>query len=85
MNTLIYYIIYYFVTKKACIYYKIYYIISKNKHIMIFIRGFLISAMGLIFQEIVGHKLGGDIPSRFEGIPNAILYAKYYSIYHFIK
>ena len=47
-----------------------------------FIRGLIISTTALVFQEGVGHWWGGDPPSRIEAIPNAILYAKFYSLYH---
>ena len=46
------------------------------------IRGLGISTIALLFQEIAGHYYGGDIPSRWEAIPNAILYAKYFSVHH---
>ena len=46
------------------------------------IRGLGISTTALLFQEIAGHYYGGDIPSRWEAIPNAILYAKYFSVHH---
>ena len=46
------------------------------------IRGLFYSTLGLTFQEIFGHWLGGDIPSRVEAIPNAILYAKFFSLSH---
>lgn len=48
----------------------------------LFIHGFLVSTASLIFQEYVGHYLGGDDPSRLEGVPNAIIYSVYYSTYH---
>lgn len=44
-----------------------------------FFRGIVFSVGALMIQEIVGHYLGGDPPSRVEAIPNAILYAPYYS------
>jgi len=50
----------------------------------LFVHGFLISFFALMFQEIVGHWYGGDDPSRPEGVPNAILYATFYSTYHII-
>lgn len=46
-------------------------------------RGFIIAFVALVIQEYFGHYLGGDAPSRFEAVPNAILYACYYSISHF--
>jgi uncharacterized membrane protein YGL010W len=50
-----------------------------------FIYGFSISLFSLSFQEIIGHYIGGDAPSRIEAIPNAILYAKYYSVSHLLE
>ena len=50
----------------------------------IFQLGMIISITGLGFQELFGHYLFGDIPSRIEGIPNAMLYAMYFSISHII-
>ena len=50
----------------------------------LFLHGFLISFVSLAFQEFVGHYLGGDIPSRTEGVFNAILYAALYSTYHIV-
>ena len=44
--------------------------------------GFIISFIFLVFQEIFGHWIGDDIWSRWEAIPNAIIYAVFYSIYH---
>ena len=37
----------------------------------------------MYLQEVFGHYIGGDAPSRVEAIPNAILYAPFYSISHF--
>jgi uncharacterized membrane protein YGL010W len=59
---------------------KHYNIYNENK----FKSGALITVAALIFQEIVGHYFGGDGQSRIEGVPNAILYAKYFSLYHII-
>lgn len=47
-----------------------------------FLKGVFYCFVGLAIQEYFGHYLSGDPPSRLEAIPNAILYAKYYSIYH---
>jgi hypothetical protein len=44
--------------------------------------GLVIACSALFMQEIIGHYIGGDQASRLEGIPNAILYAPYYSIAH---
>ena len=46
------------------------------------IRGLGISTAALLFQEIAGHWWGGDMLSRWEAIPNAIVYAKYFSLHH---
>ncbi len=46
------------------------------------IKGLGISTIALLFQETVGHWYGGDIPSRWEAIPNAIAYAMYFSLHH---
>lgn len=50
-----------------------------------FWHGFIVSFCALLFQEIVGHILSGDMNSRPEGVLNAILYAKYYSVYHLFQ
>ena len=42
--------------------------------------GLVTSTTTLVIQEVVGHYYGGDEPSRFEGILNAILYANFYAI-----
>jgi uncharacterized membrane protein YGL010W len=47
-----------------------------------FLWGLAVASISLIIQEIVGHYLGGDLPSRVEAIPNAILYAPFYSVSH---
>jgi hypothetical protein len=44
------------------------------------IYGLKVSFGSLFIQETVGHYLGGDIPSRLEGVLNAILYAIYGSV-----
>ncbi len=44
-----------------------------------FLRGISFSICALAIQEIIGHYLGGDPASRPEAVPNAILYAPYYS------
>lgn len=51
----------------------------------IFRKGIIISIIGLGFQELFGHYMFNDIPSRIEGIPNAILYALYFSISHLLE
>jgi uncharacterized membrane protein YGL010W len=50
----------------------------------LFKHGFMVSFCSLVFQEIVGHWMGGDDPSRVEGIPNAIFYSVFYSTYHLL-
>ena len=45
--------------------------------------GLSCSVIALLIQEVFGHYIGGDAPSRVEAIPNAILYAPFYSISHF--
>ena len=58
---------------------------SKNvfsPHVRLLVGGLSISVSALLFQEVVGHYLGGDIPSRGEAVPNAILYAKYFAVSH---
>lgn len=44
--------------------------------------GFKIMTVALLIQEVFGHWIGCDNLSRFEGVPNAILYAMYYSVHH---
>ena len=48
-----------------------------------FMKGFLIAFTSLSIQEYIGHYIGGDIPSRVEAIPNAIVYANFYASYVF--
>ena len=50
----------------------------------VIIYGGVIAFIALAVQEIFGHWLGGDKPSRIEGIPNAIWHAGYYSIWHLV-
>ena len=49
-----------------------------------FFKGFMIAFTSLAIQEYIGHYLGGDIPSRVEAIPNAIVYANFYATYAII-
>jgi hypothetical protein len=60
------------------------YIYCKNIHndLENIIYGLKISGSSLLVQEIFGHYLGGDIPSRIEGVFNAILYAIYCSVFY---
>jgi hypothetical protein len=57
---------------------------STQSNFKLFLHGFLISFSSLVFQEIIGHYMGGDIPSRPEGVLNAILYSVIYSTYHIV-
>ena len=57
---------------------------ATTSNFKLFLHGFIISASSLVFQEIVGHYIGGDIPSRPEGVMNAILYSVIYSTYHIV-
>lgn len=50
-----------------------------------FINGIIISTISLFIQESIGHWYSGDPPSRLEAIPNAIIYAMYFSISHLIN
>lgn len=50
--------------------------------ILVFVEGLMVSIGALVFQEIIGHWLSGDPLSRAEAVPNAIMYAVYYSVYH---
>lgn len=54
---------------------------EKNKW-NLFKHGLIYSFISLFCQEILGHYIGGDDPSRFEAIPNAIMYATYFSTKH---
>ena len=45
-------------------------------------HGLAVCSAALLFQEVFGHWVGGDAPSRLEGIPNAIVYAPYFSVSH---
>ena len=55
---------------------------STFSNFKLFLHGFIISFLSLLFQETVGHYIGGDIPSRPEGVLNAILYSVIFSTYH---
>lgn len=45
----------------------------------LFKKGFIISFISLLTQEIIGHYMGGDIDTRPNGVLNTILYAMYFS------
>ena len=47
--------------------------------------GICISTTALVIQEVFGHYIGGDQASRFEAVPNAIMYAMYYSVSHIFR
>ena len=83
---LLYYILYYIVVEQSIIKYSNLYsrIGYRNDDVYfdIFKRGILISVGALAFQEVIGHYIGGDIASRIEAIPNAIIHAKYFALYH---
>ena len=59
--------------------------IHNSIRIYLFTYGLLVSFYVLLFQEVIGHWLSGDPPSRLEAIPNAILYAMYFSVSHFYQ
>tara|TARA_Y100001954_G_C15800107_1_gene599609 strand:- start:244 stop:762 length:519 start_codon:yes stop_codon:yes gene_type:complete len=47
-----------------------------------FIAGLSITIISLTIQEVFGHWLSGDPPSRIDAVPNAIMYSMYYSVSH---
>ena len=47
-----------------------------------FLHGFIVMTIFLLIQEGFGHWVGGDEWSRLEAIPNAIMYAIFYSVRH---
>ena len=59
--------------------------ITMNDRFWVMLQGLSISVLALICQEYFGHYIGGDDPSRTEGVFNAILYAKFYSIGHYCR
>lgn len=58
-------------------------IINNGKKCLLF--GIAISFTSLFIQETIGHYLGGDEPSRIEAVPNAVLYAVFYSVSHLFQ
>jgi hypothetical protein len=60
-------------------------ILTEKDNYYLFIHGFMCMFICLIIQEIFGHWLCGDNPSRIEGVPNAILYAGIYPSWHIIN
>lgn len=79
LGALLYFINYYLTVKYALKKWKS---VSNSK---LLTNGLIISTVGLGFQEIFGHWCGGDIASRPEAVPNAMLYAMYFSATHFLK
>jgi uncharacterized membrane protein YGL010W len=61
-------------------YYDIYKYYDSTKYV--FLYGILYSICALFIQEFIGHWISGDIASRPEGVPNAIVYAMYFSVSH---
>lgn len=57
-----------------------YSIIHQSTKLKTIIRGLFFMVLGLVIQEIFGHYISGDLPSRIEAIPNAIIYAPYFGI-----
>jgi hypothetical protein len=53
--------------------------VFRNKMIK---AGLVCSIIALLIQEFFGHYLSGDQSSRLIAIPNAIMYAMYYSVSH---
>ena len=53
---------------------------NENKRELL-LKGLKTSFYALFFQEVIGHTLGGDEQSRFEAVPNAIIYAMHYVIW----
>ena len=51
----------------------------------IMVYGFVVATTALTIQEVFGHWVGGDDPSRIEAIPNAIWHAGFYSISHLLS
>ena len=80
---LMYLIFYYFPLHYAVNEYRKY--DPKTLRWWLFKKGFITSFIALSLQEGVGHYVGGDIPSRPEGVLNAIVYAMYFSVGHFFN
>lgn len=80
LNTLIYYLQYYYTIKWALKKWQ-----DNTNKMKLLTDGLIITGTGLSLQEILGHWFGGDIPSRFEAIPNAILYSMYFASSHFLR
>ena len=78
--SLLYLIVYYPIVVMARLGYK-----NNNNRLVSLAQGLILSTSSLIIQEVMGHMVGGDIPSRPEGVFNAVLYAKYFSLSHFLE
>lgn len=58
---------------------------QNQSRLKLFLHGILWSVVCLGIQETFGHYIGGDDPSRPEGVWNAIVYAPMYSVWHIGK
>ena len=81
--TLLYICMYYPTVKFGLNYFNNNDIINHRKST--FIKGVVISSISLGTQELLGHYYSGDMPSRPEGVLNAILYAIYFSVHNLIN
>ena len=63
-------------------------LLQKNFHVFARIQlglfGLMVLTAALTLQETIGHLLSGDVPSRPEGIINAMIYAIYFSVSHVV-
>jgi len=94
LGALLYYLMYIYTVKRASNQYGLDIIDYNNNLILntyykssreyLIKKGLYISCLGLLFQEIFGHWISEDITSRPEAIPNAILYAIYFSATHIL-
>ena len=57
---------------------------NSTSRLKIMAYGFAVATTALTIQEVFGHWLGGDDPSRLEAVPNAIWHAGFYSISHLL-
>lgn len=46
--------------------------------------GICVMATALFLQEALGHYIGGDMPSRGEGVLNAVVYAVFFAAEHLL-
>ena len=79
---LLYLILYYLPVKYAVRVYNTY--DPTTQRLWLFQKGVITMLLALTFQESIGHYVGGDIPSRPEGVLNAIIYAMYFSVSHWV-